>query len=415
MTERRVIKYMDFKLRIKIKPFNSVFASDDQEHKLGRCLMYLVILRDFWICFAQTNLLPDMVEQYLILIMIVLYGFNFAAVILKSFDINTLVFALCESIYSVSFYYALIQFNNIHDEVVHRMVFVLFFCLPALLLMLKVNDYSILIEEFIRYSYLITVTGLLLFLGDTGAHWANMSFSMMMIFPYAIHFIAYCMGNKRIRHGILCILEILMIIIYGSRSTFFWGIMLLPLYIVVKYKKMKFINHLRKSIVSVGGMLIAVAITMIVIPNSFVNELTSSRTFLYLVTGKFFISPERNIIREQYIVKSNSLFRFMPIDKLNNGTNYPHNIFIEWIYEYGWILGGVFVIIFIVLAIKMMIHYRPYYSEVYMILLVSGFLMLLTSMTYLEWPLFWAFLGIILNSKRRGECFERNENYLYIK
>lgn len=393
---------MDFKLRIKSKPFNSVLASDDREHKLGRCLMYLVILRDFWICFAQTNLLPDMLEQFLILIMVILYGFNFATVILKSFDRNTLVFVICESIYSVSFYYALIRFNDIHSEVVHKMVFVLFFCLPALLLMLKVNNYSILIEEFIRYSYLITVTGLLLFVGDTGGHWANMSFSMMMIFPYAIHFIAYCMGEKRILHGILCILEILMILTYGSRSTFFWGIMLIPLYIMVKFKKRILINHLRKTIVSVGGMLIVAAIVMTVIPNSFVNKLMSSRTFSYLLRGKFFRDPGRKNIVEEYIVKSNRLFRFMPVDILNNGTNYPHNIFIECIYEYGWILGGVFVIIFIVLAIKMMIHYRPYYSEVYMILLVSGFLMLLTSMTYLEWPLFWAFLGIILNSKRWG-------------
>ncbi len=87
--------------------------------------------------------------------------------------------------------------------------------------------------------------------------------------------------------------------------------------------------------------------------------------------------------------------RFRIVDALNNGTNYPHNIFIEVLYNYGYLLGGLFIVLFMSAVIKRAFRAKGNDFDLFVILVGAGFFPLLTSFTYFEWPIFWALLGYL--------------------
>ena len=91
----------------------------------------------------------------------------------------------------------------------------------------------------------------------------------------------------------------------------------------------------------------------------------------------------------------NSPVRFILVDLQNNGTFYPHNIFLEVMWDYGYLLGSLLIIFFVTIFIKRILLCRDSEFKIMMVLFGAGFLPLLFSFTYTEWPLFWALTGYL--------------------
>ena len=140
------------------------------------------------------------------------------------------------------------------------------------------------------------------------------------------------------------------------------------------------------------------------------------RNIDFLSKGKFFSYKERYIIQSEYLelICNSFPIRFRIVDLYNNGTHYPHNVFIEILYNYGYLLGGFLLLFLFYSLLQCMIKLRREQYDFLMILLCSGLFPLLTSFTYFEWPLFWGLLGYLIShykQKYQTDLLEEsNEN-----
>lgn len=78
--------------------------------------------------------------------------------------------------------------------------------------------------------------------------------------------------------------------------------------------------------------------------------------------------------------------------------NYPHNIFLELLMQYGLIIGGI-IILYIMYKLSSFLYFEKdkYSIKIFSVLMGMGFFPLLYSSSYIENPLFFLLLGYTLN------------------
>jgi hypothetical protein len=86
-------------------------------------------------------------------------------------------------------------------------------------------------------------------------------------------------------------------------------------------------------------------------------------------------------------------------DSLNEvAGSYPHNFFLEIFIQYGWILGfTITVLLLYFMFISFFKNKNVTTKNIWLMFFFIGFLPLMFSGTYINWPLFWLFLGLTVN------------------
>ena len=80
---------------------------------------------------------------------------------------------------------------------------------------------------------------------------------------------------------------------------------------------------------------------------------------------------------------------------------YPHNIFIEWMMQFGLVAGVCICILFLLQAGKYAFgQYDKKFKTIFLIILATGCFPLFFSGSYISYPLFYAALGICRGYKR---------------
>jgi len=92
------------------------------------------------------------------------------------------------------------------------------------------------------------------------------------------------------------------------------------------------------------------------------------------------------------------------------GGRYVHNFFIEVIANFGFIMGGILLIAFLLLVLKSLIQNNRVKYNMIIIWLCIGFIPLMVSGSYLTSMNFWIFLALILNG-----LFIRNKSNMISK
>lgn len=89
--------------------------------------------------------------------------------------------------------------------------------------------------------------------------------------------------------------------------------------------------------------------------------------------------------------------------------NYPHNFFLEIFIHYGWILG---LIITVSLLYFMFISFfknkNVVTKNIWLMFFFIGFLPLMYSGSYINWPIFWLFFGLTVNIIRENKLVRKN-------
>lgn len=199
----------------------------------------------------------------------------------------------------------------------------------------------------------------------------------------------------------------MIIFIHGSR-----GALLYILLFFILYYGLKKHSYTRMSVIFLGTSSIIAAFVLINI-NRILRFLSIKGIYIrnidFLTNGNFLDENGRTRIYLEYLqlVFKDWPITFRIVDMKNYDTNYPHNIFIEILYNYGYFLGFVLITLFLVVLIKKFFSSKGVDLKILVAMLSAGFFPLLTSFTYFEWPLFWAFIGYLFKNVR---CFERHKS-----
>lgn len=379
-----------------------------------RLFISIILLKATNLTFQITEILPDVVE-YMIEGAIILL---FAIILIHNLVVwhrkFNLVVLLLSIVLSFMYFDAYINYPMIFDDISKRFVWTVFLGLPCMWAVININNVGDFLKIIKPYSYCFTVLGTMIFLGDTVKLTSNMTFSGMMLFPFCLHYF-YAFKNRF--DCIVALYEFLIMFIHGSR-----GAVVSVLLMIVVYHFFRAINdfkYMKKFILTMsflGGVLsVLLANISELIDWCFGNGIYI-RNLNFIYAGGFTDDNGRYDIQAEYLelIFNSSPIRFVSVDLYNNGTNYPHNVFVEILYNYGYLLGGVLIIVLLMSLTRAMIKLKNEEYNFLMVLMCSGFFPLFTSFTYFEWPLFWGLIGYLLsqNIRRYKKAESSNEDII---
>lgn len=376
----------------------------------GRLLSVTVLFKAANLTFQSTEMIASQVEAIMlgfIIALIIFYLIRFIIYNERNFNVIS-IFMFC--IYLSAYLYAYLRFNEIQGNILKRAIWTLVFGFICFICTIIITDTERIFNEIYRFSFFFTVLGTMIFLGDTGTLSSNMAFSYMMLFPFSIHVIRLISHRKNVLLWLLCFFEIGIIFVHGSRGGLLYSVSLVVVAVFINSKSVK--QRVFKIIMAVLLCLIAI---IVFLPNLGVvfNALESRGIYIrnldFISRRSFLNSNGRKDIAGEYIEKILNGFpvRFSIVDSYNNGTNYPHNVFLEMIYDYGSALGIVVVTIYVFCVVKTFLSLRGSDKNLMLIFITSGLLPLLTSFTYFEWPLFWALLGFLFSFSKYASTKKR--------
>lgn len=275
--------------------------------------------------------------------------------------------------------------------------------------------------EMINNSKFIMLTSIImiLFVAYIGEYTksGNMAVSYALL-PYCALLFDKAVSQKNIRYFILCTFVVLFILLYGSRGPVLGFGIFCVIYVIrhVKEHRIMFFS----AVAVISFVLINWQNVLNIIKRIKYRYGISSRTIDQLLNGT--ITSDTG--RSNYYKATIDVIIKYPVTGLGlagerpylletvtaaSGKSissvYPHNFVLEFLAQYGILLGVIFVIVVISFLISGIWNENIYKSKIILIIGVTEIVHLMLSSTYTISPLFFFFLGLSVNKnmdKRKG-------------
>lgn len=309
-------------------------------------------------------------------------------------------------------------------------------CLPAFILAMLIDGVSVemLKHSLIKYRFLWIVYAAVgtLFISRNAVAWGQYAsnFGFNLLLPFSICFYLFLNKAKEFKETskqlkakrksikresfkwiLYSLFFILIIVLRGSRTAFLCGV----LFVFFAFFFAGLLNKKSRIILFLVLLVLVLLSTVLLRPiaSLLLTIFPSSRTLSLLLTNISFDSG-RSEIQSLFLegIKNNPLaFKGLLSDRffysINNKvtldiTNYPHNFIIEIIYQFGVILGVIFLLMLFWLFVKTMFELRrKRFKNSFLVFLfyfffVSGVLRLFFSSSYLTTFEFYAFVGVAI-------------------
>lgn len=273
-------------------------------------------------------------------------------------------------------------------------------CLPLGVSAFAIREKNVLYKTMVKYSYYILIINIVDMFFTTDDFY-NMHFSYSVLFVLMIHLNEFLNQKKKL-FLILSIFEVSMIVLYGSRGALVCVVVFLV------------INVIRKNLEFRSKLLYLVSIFIASIGAYFAfNELSpsifqlliskgvSSRTINLLFSGNFLKhDSNRSIIweRAMELISQRPVFGWGIggfTDAL--GAPYPHNLFLDLLLAFGYLIGGILIVTLIIIIIKAV--YTAEQEERYLtfIFVSIALVCLMFSGTVFTNYYFFIMLGLVLS------------------
>jgi len=285
---------------------------------------------------------------------------------------------------------------------------------PWLLVAYSVRDLGI-FKKILYVSSLIVFVGFVLnffVLGTTGVD--EKAYSQQ--YAYLLLPVCIIVGDKifekvSIFNILVFLLSTLIMVSMGARGPIFCLLIYLALKTLLMFK----------SKPKIAFSLCTITTLIITIVYTFFNELLSSLLFVFgqlnlstrtltkIMEGNFFEDQARNrlVVQSLEAIKENPFFgvgigndRIILANKM--GSNeiigwYPHNIVIEFILQFGIIVGSISILLLLIIILTTILKNKDKVAvDVICIFIALGLFPLLVSGSYITSPFFFALLGICL-------------------
>ena len=305
------------------------------------------------------------------------------------------------------------------------MVFMLFCCAwPWLIVGLDVDDFEVILERLKKVIILAWITNLILIFycyREGRPMSGNMEISYSIL-PLSIISIYFALKQKKIQYLLSFIFSAIIILGIGSRGPILCIAVFVILYLLADFKK----NKITILIVGVATCLVFFNYTTIL------NELIdickeyniNSRTLYKIRDGTIDDDTGRGDIQnvafqqlnEHPILGTGIAVERIKINKLvmnkDMGSCYPHNLLIEILVQYGYIIGTGIILYLGYLFIKSIQKGNQSERELVIILFATEIIRLMLSSSYLRSSLFFLWLGLSINIvyRKRRKKIEENSN-----
>ena len=303
------------------------------------------------------------------------------------------------------------------------MVFMLLCCaFPWFIVGLYVDDFSNVIDRLKKILFFAWITNILLivycqYAGRPTNGNMEISYSILPLCILSLYFSLKC---KKTKYIVSFIISILIIIGVGSRG---------PLLCILAFFILYLMNNFNKNKILIFVFIIISAV-LIFNYNAILDGLIeicqkyeiNSRTIYKIKNGTIKDDNGRIDIQKSAIEQLNDSPFFgtgigVERIKINNevmrkdiGSSYPHNFIIEIVTQYGYIIGSLIIIYLIYLFIKTLLQSNIKEKEFIIILFSVEIVRLMLSSSYLRSPLFFLWLGSIVNIVYRRRVNEEYSN-----
>lgn len=354
---------------------------------------------------------------------IICYGFlffSFVVFIYASFKIkiNYLFFIIPIVLFlsyvltlSINYSYISIVFGKLNDIEGNSFYCLFVYSLPCLLLIAQLGDLRLFKNIFVKISYIVVLLSAFVYFfaqGSSANQYMTLSYNMLT----SVMAILFLEENNKVMKVLTLILGIFVLIFSGTRGALVALLCSIILYMIFVMKKSK------KKVAILFLVVIALLFIFLFYEQmfGFLSDLLKSlgiesRLIELIKSSSLATSNERLDIYKKvsgnFTMTGSGLFgdRILLRD---NANVYSHNLFIEIVYDYGFIFGSIFSILLLFVIIKAFIKSSLYEKKLFLVLLPCGFIKLLFSGSYLnQEPVFYLFIGLCLKIILKKEYYEQ--------
>ncbi len=268
----------------------------------------------------------------------------------------------------------------------------------------RLEDYKLFAKVFGAFSYAVVVMSIVVFFFAKGS-----SASQYMTFSYnMLTQLFFLLVNKpkkyKAFHYIVVVVGLFVFAFGGARGAL---IALIIGYLMFHFiKKQKTVKNL--TVYALGAVAVAIFSLfkegIFILIGKLLNALSiDSRTFQYLLNEEVLSDSNRFRFYSEALKNAKPLGKGLMGDRVILGS-YPHNLFLELLVQYGWIIGlCVVVLICLVIGIPLLKKNREEFVFI-MLLFPCGFLKLMITGSYLnQEPAFYILLGFCVNAIVRSK------------
>lgn len=366
---------------------------------LGNELLNLIGIRVIW----------DTVLLYGLLVGLILIGIVLCIKDYNRFKIDVFfVILFFLTFYSVSTLInpknAVYLFTSWMDYSTNPVYVIFLYSLPGYIFMRKLKQYDYLILYMKYFSYIVVCMSILVFLFSRDSAAAQyMTFSYNML-TQLFFLIVYTPNKNRTVHYIIVACGIFVFLFGGARgATIALLIAGIMFYLLSHKLTSKTIGVIFLTTICVGFFIIFKKQILVAISELLEIFSLNSRTFYMLLNGE--ILSDSNRLELYQIAWEN-------IGILGKGfmgdrvilKSYPHNLFLEILVQFGWIVGLI-IWCFICYCIIGGLFKKEKAEFVFICLLIPcGFIKLMMTGSYLnQEPAFYILMGLCINSRTRRD------------
>lgn len=392
-------------------------------NQLSIIVVLMIVLPSF--NFYLNNILLSMkmgsvvILVYGTLILTMLYGIYISAkyhlIKISAIRISLVLFVLgivSYFLYGHSIGNRLIRpdYNILYSE----LLFLLFFCLPSLMISSACRDWSLVVKYLTIVSPVIVVMAFYAWYLFGFRTYGDESMNYMTLSYHVLTAGCVCMTNSfrgfKPIYWVTSLVFLFIIVGSGCRGA----LVCVLLFLILLLYRQVVANPNKKSskFIKVSCVVLVLSIPIFYmrvvddLGNMFEKIGVSSRAIEYLDDKSFLSSDSRDNIRKAIFegVKDNpfgyGLYgdRYVTIKYYQEGSEYAHNIFYEFLADYGVFIGPLLILGIMVLCYKRFKKYKNDDIGLALLLLIpDGFLKLFFSNSYLTDSVFFILIGFLLS------------------
>ena len=313
---------------------------------------------------------------------------------------------ILEIFFILAYLFSFIMGYMDNEIILQYTVITLIICIPFTVLVVSMDDLKCLYNGLVKASYWNIVLLFLYFVFE----WDSITYSMpaayQVLFSAVIHVNELFVKKNRMKTFllILVIIEVILILVKGSRG---------PLFILFVYIALKILTEFRKNkkvmiwfvLGSFGALVILFNISefLSAITTFLNNNNIYSRNLTLLLNNNIFDDSggsELHSLAIELISKNPIIGYGASSDVKLLGGAYVHSFYLELFINYGLILGSVLFVLISFESVRVLFIRSGVNKDLLLIFLVLGYVMLMISSTYLQNIYLFLFLGLVFRKKR---------------
>lgn len=392
-----IFKHINSLSKKEVK-MNKEESKDDNQYSAKLVILYYMLLPIYLILQLKIGIKAHFIIPIIYLGIIIKNYKKFNFKYLK----YIIVFFMFQLPYSIWQYY-----NYLYNW--FGLMYLLFICsLPWFVVGNSLNNLNEIIEVLKKNVYLILLSNiaLIIFCILTGRPMlGNMEISYTIL-PLLLLSLLIFLNEKKIKFLMIALFSCTIVVIMGSRGTLLCIASFLIMYYIINFKKEFF--HVIIIVTLLIGIIWNFNNILAITINKFESWGISSRTLYKLENGDILNDTGRGKIQKVVIEALNEHpilglgiggERIIVNDKIykmtkDMSTCYPHNLIIEIIAQYGYLVGTMLIVFLIGLLVNTIKNTNGNERNILLLLVSQEIIKLLVSSSYIISPMFFLVLGI---------------------